>query len=89
MIITYTGIGQNTDFVALSQQLLEAARNQKPSEAIQERLAKVSLNELNQALDVDNKRKAFWINIYNAYVQIILKDKPEKFENRGTFFSGD
>lgn len=88
MTITYTGIGQNTDFVTLSQQLLEAARYQKPSEEIQERLAKVSLSELNEALDTDNERKAFWINIYNAYVQIILTEKPEKFEDRGAFFSG-
>ncbi len=78
---------QSTDFVALSQQLLEAARHNQPSKDIQERLAKVSLNTLNATLDTDDKRKAFWINIYNAYVQIILTEAPERFENRGAFFS--
>lgn len=88
MSISLTSIGQKMDYVALSQQLLETARQNKPSKDIQQQLAEVSLNDLNVDLDTDTKRKAFWINIYNAYVQIILTDAPEKFEDRGAFFSG-
>ncbi len=31
-------------------------------------------------------RFSFWINIYNGFIQDILNDKPELYENRGDFF---
>ncbi len=32
------------------------------------------------------QKKAFWINLYNAYSNSILKKDPEKYRNRNSFF---
>ena len=75
-----------TDFLKLSQELLEAAQNKTNAKGIQDKLAEVSLETLASFLDTDAKRKVFWINIYNAYIQLILSEHPELFEDRGKFF---
>lgn len=38
-------------------------------------------------LDNDQKKKAFWINIYNAFIIEKLRNDSSLFENRGDFFS--
>ena len=49
-------------------------------------LEKSTLKDLVYQLKTDTQKKAFWINIYNGFIQDILKDKPELYENRGDFF---
>ena len=75
------------DYLSLSYQLLDAVKNKTSVESIKEKLAKVSLYELSEYLDNDTKRKTFWINIYNANIQLILSKSPELFEDRGKFFT--
>jgi len=50
-------------------------------------LAKTSLEVLEKGINTDHQKLAFWINIYNAYIQLILTDNPELYENRSAFFS--
>lgn len=71
----------------LSVQLLEAARHDRPHEAIQQELATIDLKALSEQLNTDTKKKTFWINVYNANIQLLLSDNPELFEDRGKFFS--
>ncbi len=75
------------NYLLLSRQLLQAARQKTDAEAIQQKLAVVSLEELADFLDNDRKRKAFWINLYNANIQLILSRSPELFNNRNNFFT--
>ena len=49
-------------------------------------LQNVSPELLLKELDTEESKKAFWINIYNAQIQLILSSNPEKFEDRSTFF---
>ena len=74
------------DFNELSEKFLTNIKNGKDTEEIQGTLANTSLATLENALDTDNKKLAFWVNIYNAYIQVILKDNPDLYNDRGTFF---
>ena len=73
-------------YVALSQELISTARNKADYADIKEQLAQVSPEVLARELDSDQAKKAFWINVYNGFVQHILTDNPELFEDRGAFF---
>lgn len=77
----------STDFNRLSEQFLEFARDGKDTKGIQEQLANCTLKELSSALETDEQKFAFWINIYNAYIQVILKEHPEYYNDRRDFFS--
>lgn len=73
-------------YAELSMTLLEAVRDGNSTEEIQNRLANVSQDELDNDLDTESEKKAFWLNVYNAYVQILLTEEPELFEDRSSFF---
>lgn len=76
----------DTSFAKLSMILLQNVREGKPTKHIESKLAEVSQEELNTDLDTESEKKAFWLNIYNAYVQILLTEKPELFEDRNSWF---
>lgn len=78
-----------TDFNELSEEFLKQIRAGRDTKEIRDKLANVSIEELDNALDTNNKRLAFWVNTYNAYIQVILQKNPELYEDRGTFFKKD
>lgn len=80
---------ESNEYVKLSMQLLGAVKDEKDPKPYVAKVEKLSLNKLSQSLDTDNKTKAFWINIYNAYIQIILTENPDLFEDRNDFFKAD
>ncbi len=51
------------------------------------KLKSISASMLASELDTDFKRLAFWLNIYNANVQLILRKYPVMFNKRSSFFS--
>lgn len=73
--------------LALAKDLLTAVRDNEDYEQYQEKIAALDFDYLVETLDADNKRLAFWMNIYNAYIQTILSEQPELFEDRKAFFS--
>ncbi len=94
LFISMNGIAQNnadniSDFNALSEQLLTQIKNNQETKSIQEKLKNTSLEALESRLKTDSEKLAFWVNIYNAYIQIILSENPELYENRGAFFKKD
>lgn len=78
---------EDNKFIMLSVELLQAVKNGETTKPIQDKLAQVKAETLAQHLTSDNQKKAFWINIYNAHIQILLGENPKLFENRGEFFS--
>ncbi|SFR48335.1 Protein of unknown function, DUF547 [Robiginitalea myxolifaciens] len=78
---------QTTALNTLSEDFLKAIREDKPTTQFTERLAQMELKEIELGLQTDAERYAFWINIYNAYIQVVLKAKPELYEDRRSFFS--
>ena len=77
------------DYLEIAEAMLLQVKKQQPTALYEEKLANADPNELHKQLNDDNKRKAFWINVYNAFVQISLQKNPAQFESRGKFFAGD
>ena len=55
----------------LSGRLLLKVKNEESVHEEQKELASYSLDNLQQELSSENALKTFWINIYNAYYQIL------------------
>ncbi len=71
----------------VSKDLLNALKTRKPYQEYVRTLQTLDAEEIVNQLPNDNYRKAFWINIYNAYTQILLIEVPNSFEDRQTFFT--
>ncbi len=80
---------EQTDYIECSRELLSNIKNGKETKAQIEILSTTNLEDLTGQLKTDNQKKAFWINVYNAYIQKILSEQPELFnaDTRGQFFS--
>ncbi len=79
-------VNQDYPHVELSKDLIKTARNKADYTSIKEQLAQVSPEVLAEELNSDQAKKAFWINVYNGFVQHLLMNNPELFEDRGAFF---
>ncbi|NBC02588.1 MAG: DUF547 domain-containing protein [Bacteroidetes bacterium] len=72
--------------VNLSMLLVERIREEVPADDITDCLANISPERLKSELSTEEQKKAFWLNVYNAYVQIILQENPGLFEDRNSWF---
>lgn len=77
------------DFNRLSEQFLQNIRDGKSTGKIESQLANISIEALEKGLPTTPQKIAFWVNIYNAYIQVILSKNPELYENRREFFGKD
>ncbi|MFT4832157.1 MAG: hypothetical protein ACI815_001809 [Psychroserpens sp.] len=77
---------QKVDLNELSEQFLRSIKEGKDTNDLQDILAKATLEELDAQLKTNDHKTAFWLNIYNAYIQVILADQPELYNDRGSFF---
>lgn len=70
----------------LSEQLLLAVKMRKETADWRLQLEQLKLGDLQNQLADDRQKKAFWINIYNAYYQILRKEqnvvKPTIYRKR-------
>ena len=70
----------------LSEQLLLNVKLEKDTSLLQLELKKLSPSIFKTSLVNDDKKKAFWINIYNAYFLILRKEKgiqkPDIYKKR-------
>lgn len=76
----------NNEYVELSIDLITAVKNGKSTKKFQAKLEVIPLDSLAKYLATEEQKKAFWINMYNAFVQIKLSEKPEYYKDRGAFF---
>ena len=80
---------RNIDFNELSVEFLEQVKNDGDTKKIRKTLANTTLKELGNSLDTNDKRLAFWVNVYNAYILFILKEDPDLYNDRGNFFKNE
>ena len=78
---------EKKDYIKISQELLYAVRTDESSDSIETTLANAPVNDLLQQLQTEEQKKAFWLNIYNAYTQIGLKKDTSAYQHRNKFFS--
>ncbi len=65
----------------ISEDLLLNVKLNQPIEEVIMKLKVLSYNSLNHSLVNDDLKKAFWINIYNAYYQILRTEQNISKEN--------
>lgn len=79
-------ITNSVNWNKVSEEFLLNSKKGENSAEIKTQLYNATLKDLNDFLDSDEKKLSFWINIYNAYIQDILSEHPEKYQDRSTFF---
>ncbi|MEX8546336.1 MAG: DUF547 domain-containing protein [Mucilaginibacter sp.] len=76
-----------TDFIRTSQNFLYAAKSGENTSAYLDTLKNADENSLSNQLKNDQKRLAFWLNLYNGFTQVLLKKTPDQYKTRNSFFS--
>jgi hypothetical protein len=74
------------NLINISKQILLAATTKEPTDLFAHMLESISEENIRNDLTSDNLKKAFWINLYNAWTQIILSKDPSKYKSRSSFF---
>ena len=74
------------DFNALSVEFLQRAKLKQDTKHIREQLSKTTLKAMEEGLKTDSQKLAFWVNIYNGYIQVILSENPGLYKDRQEFF---
>jgi len=77
---------ENMGLNELSEQFLRNIKNDAGTNDIRARLYSLSLNDLKGELKTDDQKLAFWVNIYNAYIQVILSENPQLYDDKRSFF---
>lgn len=72
--------------VKMSQDLLYAVKTGRNTQLYLQQLEAVDIDILRQELADDTHKKAFWINLYNAFVKIALSQNSAQYQNRHRFF---
>ncbi|MEJ8816513.1 DUF547 domain-containing protein [Lacibacter sp. H407] len=72
--------------VKLSQDYIYAAKTGESTAALEEQLRSITITDLQNKLSTDDEKKAFWINLYNGYVQAALQKNPDAYKSRSAFF---
>ena len=97
-INTLSSAVPNQNMLHLSEKLLYAVRTEAATDSLETALASLKMDELVTGLSNNTARKTFWINLYNAWYQLLFtrekKTKPEIFTDKliliaGHYFSLD
>ncbi len=72
--------------VKLSKDYIYAAKTGADLKILNDQLNAIKYEDLTKELGDDALKKAFWINIYNGFIQASLKNNAEQYKSRGSFF---
>ncbi len=74
------------EHVQVTIDLLEGMKAGSDVSTILEKIASFDQDELIKSLNTKNKKLAFWINIYNGFIQYELVGNPSIFADKGSFY---
>ncbi|SHI68365.1 Protein of unknown function, DUF547 [Mesonia phycicola] len=80
-------IQENVDAFKLAENFYFAVKNGENAQTYITQLENITKDNLESQLQTNDQKKAFWINIYNTYVQYLLTKNPELYEDRSNFFT--
>ena len=72
--------------VKLSQNFIYAAKTNEDAATYMQQLRELPYDSLLKTIATDDEKKAFWINLYNAFTYTSLHKNPERYNNRRKFF---
>ncbi len=78
--------GSNNTLVKLSQDFMYAAKTNEEVTSYINQLSNLNYEDLLGGLKNDDDKKAFWINLYNAYTNASLHKDPDQYKSRNKFF---
>ena len=81
--------GSSNTLVKLSQDFMYAAKTNEDVATYISQLKGLNFEKLITGLKNDDEKKAFWINLYNAYTNASLHKDPDQYKNRNAFFKND
>lgn len=76
----------NNTLIKLSQNFMYAAKTNEEVTPYINQLKDLKYDELLKHLKTDHDKKAFWINLYNAYTNASLHKNPDLYKKRNQFF---
>ncbi len=76
----------NNKLIKLSQNFMYAAKSNEDVTTFIEQLKNIPYQTLIDSLLTDDDKKAFWINLYNAFVNSSLHKNAAQYKNRNKFF---
>ena len=79
-------ISSKNALVKLSQNFIYAAKTNEDAATYMQQLRELSYDSLLKTIVTDDEKKAFWINLYNAFTYTSLHKNPEQYNNRRKFF---
>lgn len=85
--LTLSGSDSTSSAERLCQELLISAYGPMEPSSLLSELSGLSPHELNTQLNTDAERYAFWVNVYNAFIQLELRSDTTLYDNRDQFFS--
>jgi hypothetical protein len=62
-------------YIDLSERIFKIAKTEEDSTSLRKELYYVRVSNLEEKINTDELKKTFWINIYNAYLLIMAKEK--------------
>ena len=83
---TTTNQKSTNSIIALAQQYMYAAKTGEPITQLAGQLDALDYGQLKDSLRTEQAKKAFWINLYNGYTQVALKENPGRYRKRTAFF---
>ena len=89
LIFVLPVLAQKNDSITLvdvSANLLEKIKNGSNTNELRAQLYTTSFDVLQNELKSDSQKLAFWVNIYNAYIQILLAENPSLYDDKRAFF---
>ncbi len=85
LLLSFSTVGQ--EHIKLSKDFLNALKNGQNADRYVQQIAELNPVELEKRINTQEKKLAFWINIYNGLIQYKLQKDPGLYEDRGDFFS--
>ncbi len=77
------------ELAELSFDFLASVKRNSAYSEYQSKLTEIDEAEFSVLSEDVTAAKAFWINLYNAYVQLLLEETPSAYENKRRFFGSD
>lgn len=78
---------EKNTLLQLSQDFIYASKTGNETLVLEKQLANLSFDSLKTMLQSNDDKKAFWINLYNGFIQAKLKKDPAKYKSRSAFFT--
>lgn len=77
----------NGELLNLSVDLITAVKNQQNTDQLVEKLNSIDIKQLEEEINTDEKKIVFWVNIYNAFVQIDFAKDTARFIQDTWFYN--